>query len=85
MRITRSGSLTYQFVRRCYYFWFFGYVAKLPYERDIIIPSSQLQAPAAVQIEFPDLPNDVIILDRDRRDVIRGWPPYERELPPSTF
>ncbi|HUG69369.1 MAG TPA: hypothetical protein VMM76_16580 [Pirellulaceae bacterium] len=21
--------------RRCYYFWFFGYVAKLPYEREI--------------------------------------------------
>jgi hypothetical protein len=21
-------------IRRCYYFWFFGYVAKLPYERD---------------------------------------------------
>ena len=22
--------------RRCYYFWFFGYVAKLPYERRIV-------------------------------------------------
>ena len=22
-------------IRRCYYFWFFGYVAKLPFEREL--------------------------------------------------
>lgn len=28
----RSES-PYDQIRRCYYFWFFGYVTKLPYER----------------------------------------------------
>jgi hypothetical protein len=23
--------------RRCYYFWFFGYVAKLPWEREVLV------------------------------------------------
>ena len=31
----------------CYYFWFFGYVAKLPWEREIPLPSAaQLPVPS---------------------------------------
>ena len=29
-----GGEVEYRF-DRCYYFWFFGYVVKLPYEREL--------------------------------------------------
>ena len=49
------GSASYVDVayrERSYYFWFFGYFAKLPFERDIII---QLQAPTGAQLELLEL------------------------------
>ena len=39
--------------RRRYYFWFFGYVAKLPYERNVeVIPIIPLDSPRGVSKHF---------------------------------
>ena len=41
---------------------------------DIRLYDQPQQDLAPVQIEFPDVPNDTILFDRERPDVIRGVP-----------